>query len=280
MYINTNKKELLQLAKYFYNITHTLISIYDEKQTLLCTYPDTMCEFCEEVRKSPELTKKCIQNDEAAFQICKATKTTHIYHCHMGLIEVATPILYNNVILGYMLFGQITDTRDKTALLSNIENAIRQYSLDGNALRSCISKIHYRTEEYIDSIAKLLEMCANYIWLNSIISIKKEGIAFSIDLYIKEHIRYALTVPDLCRQFGISRTTLYEISKNNFGCSINEYVQYQRNELAKDLLKSKEMTVMEVAEAVGIRDTNYFIRFFKKRNGCTPKAWMKERGDF
>ncbi|MBR4059380.1 MAG: helix-turn-helix domain-containing protein [Lachnospiraceae bacterium] len=184
---------------------------------------------------------------------------------------------YNNVILGYMLFGQITDSRDKTALLSNIEGAIRQYSLNGDTLRSCIPKIHYRTEEYIESIAKLLEMCANYIWLNSIISIKKEGIAFSIDLYIKEHIRDSLTVPELCHQFNIGRTTLYEISKNNFGCSINEYIQYQRNELAKDLLMQKDMSVAEVAEAVGIKDTNYFIRFFKKRNGCTPKAWQKER---
>lgn len=176
-----------------------------------------------------------------------------------------------------MLFGQITDSRDKTALLSNIEGAIRQYSLNGDTLRSCIPKIHYRTEEYIESIAKLLEMCANYIWLNSIISIKKEGIAFSIDLYIKEHIRDSLTVPELCHQFNIGRTTLYEISKNNFGCSINEYIQYQRNELAKDLLMQKDMSVAEVAEAVGIKDTNYFIRFFKKRNGCTPKAWQKER---
>ena len=277
MYINTNKKELLQLAKYFYNITHTLISIYDEKENLICTYPDTMCEFCTEVRKNPELTRICVQNDEAAFEVCKATRKTHIYHCHMGLLEVATPIIYNNIIIGYMLFGQITDTKDKTALLSNIEGAIRKYNLDMDVMRFCIPKIHYRTEEYIESIAKLLEMCANYIWLNSIISIKKEGIAFSIDLYIKEHIREPLTVTELCQQFHIGRSTLYEISKNNFGCSINEYIQYQRNELAKDLLMQKDMSVAEVAEAVGIKDTNYFIRFFKKRNGCTPKAWQKER---
>lgn len=155
------------------------------------------------------------------------------------------------------------------------DNTICRYNLNGDALRSCLSIIHYRTEEYIESIAKLLEMCVNYIWLNSIISIKKEGIAFSIDLYIKEHIRDALTVTELCRQFNIGRTTLYEISKNNFGCSINEYIQYQRNELAKDLLMQKDMSVNEVAEAVGIRNTNYFIRFFKKRNGCSPKAWRK-----
>ncbi len=277
MYINTNKKELLQLAKYFYNITHTLISIYDEKENLICTYPDTMCEFCTEVRKSPELTRICIQNDEAAFEVCKATRKTHIYHCHMGLLEVATPIIYNNIIIGYMLFGQITDTKDKTALLSNIEGAIRKYNLDMDVMRFCIPKIHYRSEEYIQSIAKLLEMCANYIWLNSIISIKKEGIAFSIDLYIKEHIKDTLTVTTLCQQFNVGRSTLYEISKNNFGCSINEYIQYQRNELAKELLIQKDMSVAEVAEAVGIKDTNYFIRFFKKRNGCTPKAWQTER---
>ena len=184
---------------------------------------------------------------------------------------------YNNVILGYMLFGQITDSRDKTALLSNIEGAIRQYNLNMDVMRSCIPQIHYRSEEYIESIAKLLEMCANYIWLNNIISIKKEGIAFSIDLYIKEHIKDTLTVTSLCQQFNVGRSTLYEISKNNFGCSINEYIQYQRNELAKDLLMQKDMSVAEVAEAVGIKDTNYFIRFFKKRNGCTPKAWQKER---
>lgn len=273
MDINTNQKELLQLAKYFYNITHTLISIYDEKETLICTYPDTMCQFCAEVRKNPELARICIQNDEAAFEVCKTTRKTHIYHCHMGLLEVATPIIYNNIIIGYMLFGQITDTKDKTALLSNIEDAIHQYNLDTDVIRSCIPKIHYCSEEYIESIAKLLEMCANYIWLNSIISIKKEGIAFRIDLYIKEHIKETLTVTELCRQFHIGRSTLYEISKNNFGCSINEYIQYQRNELAKKLLSQDDMSVSEVAEAVGIRDTNYFIRFFKKRNGCTPRAW-------
>lgn len=276
MYINTNQKELLQLAKYFYNITHTLISIYDESKQLICSYPDTMCDFCAEIRKNPELTQMCLQNDKSAFLVCEATRKTHIYHCHMGLIEVATPIVYNNVILGYMLFGQITDIKNKQTLLSNIESAISMYQPDMDTIRAAVPKIHYRNQEYIESIARLLEMCANYIWLNSIISIRREGLAFSIDLYIKENIRKSLTVPILCRQFGIGRSTLYEISKKNFGCGINEYIQYQRNALAKELLQTKDLSVAEVAEAVGIKDVNYFIRFFKKRNGCTPNAWRKE----
>ncbi len=276
MYISTNKTELLQLAQYFYNITNTLISIYDEKENLICSYPKTMCEFCTEIRKNKELTAECIRNDEEAFRICKATKKTYIYHCHMGLIEVATPIIYNNVILGYMLFGQITDCQDKTALLANLERVVKTYHVDADILTCGLMKISYHTDEYIQSIAKLLEMCANYIWLNSIISIKKEGMAFSIDLYIKEHIKEDLSVTQLCRQFNIGRSTLYEIAKNNFGCSINEYIQNYRNECAKELLRNRAMNISQVAEAVGIKDVNYFIRFFKKRNGCTPKAYQKE----
>jgi len=275
MYTRTNKKELLQLAKNFYHITNTLISIYDAQKNLICTYPENMCEFCTEIRKNEALTRKCIENDEIAFKVCETTRQTHIYHCHMGLIEVATPIIYNNVILGYMLFGQITDHQDKTALLTNIENAVQNYHADYDTLVAGLLQIRCRTDEYIQSIAQLLEMCANYIWLNSIISIRREGIAMSIDLYIKEHFKDDLSVSALCRQFNMGRSTLYEISRNNFGCSINEYVQHCRNEYAKDLLRNRDMTISEIAEAVGIKDVNYFIRFFKKRNGCTPKVYQK-----
>lgn len=275
MYINTNQKELLQLAKYFYHITHTLISIYDKDKKLICTYPDRMCRFCTEVRKCHELERICIQNDEAAFLICDTTRKTHIYHCHMGLLEVATPIVYNNMILGYMLFGQITDIKDKNLLLTHIEAAISGYHPDMAVILAAVSDIQYQSMEYIDAISRLLEMCANYIWLNSIISIRKDGLAFSIDLYIKENIKEQLSVATLCHQFNIGRSTLYEISVKNFGCSINVYIQNQRNSLAQELLKNRDLPISEIAEAVGIPDTNYFIRFFKKHNGCTPNSWRK-----
>lgn len=277
MYISTNQKELLQLAKYFYNITHTLISIYDQNKNLICSYPDTMCRFCTEVRKNPSLNHVCIQSDEAAFQVCDSTHKTHIYHCHMGLLEVATPIVYNNVILGYMLFGQITDEENRDLLLAGIEKAISGFCPNMAVIRASVPEIQYQTREYIESIAKLLEMCANYIWLNSIISVRKEGLAFSIELYIKENLHSQLSIPVLCRQFNIGRSTLYEISKNNFGCGINDYIQYQRNALAKELLKTENLSVSEIAEAVGIKDPNYFIRFFKKHNGCTPNVWRKQQ---
>lgn len=275
MYINANKKELLELAKHFHNITNTLISIYDGNQKLICAYPDKMCKFCSEIRRNDKLAAKCIANDIAAFKVCTENKQTYIYHCHMGLIEVATPIIYDNVIVGYMLFGQITDLKDTKTLIPKIKAAVADYNLNHSTLISSLKKINYHTTAYINSVAKLLEMYANYIWLNSIISIKKDDIAFNIDLYIKEHIQDDLSIPSLCRQFNIGRSTLYEISKNNFGCSISKHIQNYRNKYAKKLLREKKLSVSEIAGIVGIRDTNYFIRFFKNQNGCTPKAYQK-----
>ena len=275
MHIHTNKKELQELAKYFYNITNTLISIYDEKENLICTYPDSLCRFCTEVRKDPVLKRKCLKNDAEAFRVCKESRKTHTYHCHMGLVEVATPIIYNNIILGYMLFGQITDSEDKVALLSRVTKAAEQYSVSLDVLRQGLEDIRCHSDEYIQSISRILEMCANYIWLNSIISIKKESLALSLELYIKDHVQEDLSVARLCREFNIGRSRLYEVAVDNFGCSITAYIQQYRNAYAKKLLQEESMTVSEVAEAVGISDVNYFIRFFKKQNQCTPKAFQK-----
>lgn len=99
MIINTNKEKLTQLAMYFYNITKTLIAIYDANLNPICSYPNSMCEFCTEIRKSSNLKSKCLIHDKKAFEICKSTRKTHIYKCHMGLIEVATPIICNLVQL-------------------------------------------------------------------------------------------------------------------------------------------------------------------------------------
>lgn len=252
MLIQTNKEKLEELAKYFHTITNTLICIYDKEEHLICSCPNTFCSFCTEVRQNPALDCKCREVTKAAFEICKTTRKTHIYHCHMGLVEVATPIIYNDILLGYMVFGQVSSS----------------------AQMSRKAKVPLWSEEYIQAIAKLLEMCANYILLNSIISVRNEGLAFQIDLYLRENLTGDLSVPAICRQFGIGKSTLYEIFKSNFGCSLSERIQYYRNEAAKKLLKETSLSVSEISEAVGFHDSNYFIRFFKKQNGCTPKAYQ------
>ncbi len=273
MLLKWDLPKLEKLAKNFYEITGTLVSIYDVQQRAICSYPKKMCGFCREVRTNPALAQACRDCDRSAFQTCQQSRRTHIYHCHMGLIEVATPIVCNNVIIGYMLFGQIAPSRDKEALTRFALEKATQYDLDSQIILSEIPKIKYRTPEYISAISELLEMCANHIWLSSIISVHNEGLAHSIDFYIQQNLRRELSIQELCQVFSISRGTLYNISKKNFGCGITEYVTLCRIAAAKRLLEHSDMRISDVAEAVGYCDDNYFIRIFKKHTGQTPKKY-------
>lgn len=272
MLIHADHDKLLELAKSFYDVSHTMISIYDANKKLICSYPAKMCQFCNELRKSSTLNARCIKCDDTALEKCDETRTVYSYKCHMGLMEVAVPIIQYDMIIGYILFGQITDERDKSKLLTGLDNIAQKHGLDLAILEDGVQKIKYRSPQYITSISKLTEMCASYIWQNSFISIKNGTTAHALDIYIRENLCADLSVSVLCHKFNTCRSTLYSISKEHFGCGITDYVTRCRISLAKKLLREKH-AVYEVAEMVGIPDTNYFIRLFKKHTGTTPKKY-------
>ena len=57
----------------------------------------------------------------------------------------------------------------------------------------------------------------------------------------------------------------------------SDYVREERLKAAKKLLRNGESPVWAVAEAVGIKDSNYFVRLFKKREGVTPLQYRKTK---
>jgi len=274
MLIYADREKLLELAKNFYGVCHTMISIYDANKKPICSYPDKMCDFCAEIRKSPTLTARCIRCDEIALNKCQETHKLYSYKCHMGLIETAVPIISNDMVIGYILFGQITDRKNKTPLLEGLEEVARKHNLSYQTLKDGSEKIKYRSPRYISSISKLTEMCASFIWQNSFIRIQKDTTAQALDLFLRENLALDLSVPLLCRQFGISRSSLYSLSREHFGCGVSEYIARLRIEAAKTLL-SEGSSVGHTAEAVGVKDVNYFIRMFKAREGITPKQFSK-----
>lgn len=92
---------------------------------------------------------------------------------------------------------------------------------------------------------------------------------------IEEH--YAdpeLDVGRLCRLLGMSRSQLHKKLKALTGHSTTHFVRGIRLEKAKTLLESQpELTVAEVAYAVGFKDPNYFTRNFSNEFGIPPSRW-------
>jgi len=93
--------------------------------------------------------------------------------------------------------------------------------------------------------------------------------------YIHARLRHKISVGELAALEYLGESRYRELFRRETGMSPSEYIEAQRTERAKDMLDGGDMTVAEVALAVGYADPHYFQRVFKKREGMTPGAYRK-----
>ncbi|WP_462253185.1 two-component regulator propeller domain-containing protein [Ekhidna sp.] len=85
-----------------------------------------------------------------------------------------------------------------------------------------------------------------------------------------------LSIDDVCKEMGLSRTQLYRKLKGLVGQSANELIRSIRLKRAAQLIKSNEMTISEITYEVGFNDLQYFRFCFKKQFGVNPSEYGTE----
>ena len=93
--------------------------------------------------------------------------------------------------------------------------------------------------------------------------------------YIEEnYTQESVFAPTLAKLCGISETYLRQLFNDAFGVPPMIYVRNRRIKYAKELLRSQEYPVTEVALLCGFNDPAYFSREFKKATGLSPKKYQ------
>lgn len=91
--------------------------------------------------------------------------------------------------------------------------------------------------------------------------------------HINEHYKETILTEDLAAVAGFSSSHFRRLFKSLTGKTLSLYVQSLRIQEACDLLKSKEMSVEQIAETVGYKDMKHFYTVFKRVTGKLPKAF-------
>ena len=68
----------------------------------------------------------------------------------------------------------------------------------------------------------------------------------------------------------LSKSYLCRILKEELGCTFTEYTNRLRIERSKMYLHRSDMSLSEIACAVGFDDQSYFTRIFKRQVGIPP----------
>lgn len=267
--------ELKEATRDFYNMTGIKIVLYDASRHVLHTYPDNMCEFCQAVRQSDELISRCIEFDNIGFDACEKTRKPYVYTCHMGLCEVITPIIEGDTIIGYMMMGQIFRRGTERDVKNIMRVVSKEHGIDIKLFESGLSELRCVDDSFISSAVNIMSMCVCYLHTNNIIRAGSQNLGERLSAYVESHLYEPITVPSLCRGLYISKSKLYNISKQAFGMGITDYVHHARIKRAKLLLETTDKPIAAIARSVGFGDANYFTRSFKQDVGVTPKEYRK-----
>jgi AraC-like DNA-binding protein len=84
------------------------------------------------------------------------------------------------------------------------------------------------------------------------------------------------TIPEIARHVGFSNSKLKTGFKKLFGMGLYKYLQHERMEKGKYLLRNTEKTLKEISRSLGYKYSNNFSTSFKKQFGIPPEAWRKK----
>ncbi|NCJ08504.1 AraC family transcriptional regulator [Synechococcales cyanobacterium C] len=91
--------------------------------------------------------------------------------------------------------------------------------------------------------------------------------------YIEEHLDQDIKLADLAALLGMSQFHFSHLFKQSIGMAPYQYLLQQRIELAKQLLKQTNRSIVNIALLCGFNSHSHLSKQFRQLTGMTPKAY-------
>lgn len=96
-----------------------------------------------------------------------------------------------------------------------------------------------------------------------------------IQIWLQDNYHREILFPQVAARFGMSVRTLNRRFKSALGQTPMDYLQEIRINNARDLLKTSNLSIGDIADKVGYQDAGYFTSLFKKHLSTTPNAYRE-----
>ncbi len=93
--------------------------------------------------------------------------------------------------------------------------------------------------------------------------------------YIAENYQDGITLSEMAKNFNISTGHLSNLFHEKTGESFSDYLNMIRLNKAKELLKTTDYRIYQIADELGFNDAYYFSSWFKKMVGASPTTYRE-----
>lgn len=97
-----------------------------------------------------------------------------------------------------------------------------------------------------------------------------------VDAYLEQNIQHHTTIDEAAATLGVSARNFTKYFKKRFNTTYGKYMQEQRMQYAKILLRNEKYSVLEISTHLGFCDQSYFSKCFYKKYGMYPSEFRKQ----
>ncbi len=181
--------------------------------------------------------------------------------------EMKNPVSQGNVAglnINYLLFQLIhlASKQDSEVNQEEIVSYISEHSFESSFTRGSSEHMKRFAVEYSDYLMGLRKNLSG-------------GILADVERDIREHYGENISLKSFGEKYFINSSYLGQCFRNKYKMTFKDYLANHRINEAAILLKSTDKKISHIAEEVGYKDSDYFIRQFIKLKGLTPSKYRK-----
>ncbi len=94
--------------------------------------------------------------------------------------------------------------------------------------------------------------------------------------YIRSHLQNKLTLDDIASYACLSPAYFSKLFRAETGKTLQQYIVEERIKKSVKLMYKRELSLLEIAGLVGIRNQSLFNRLFKRQHGIPPREYREK----
>lgn len=145
--------------------------------------------FCEHVRKDPVLGKYCEKCDSRGGLEAARSHSEYIYLCHVGIVDIALPIIVEGQYLGALMAGQVLlENEENQQQLERIVSKKYQIDLLGHPdLKVLYDLLPIMSLTKIKAVTHMMQHLMNYVVGEAVLKLSLYDINEKLAAYSKDH---------------------------------------------------------------------------------------------
>lgn len=224
-------------------------------------------EFCKIIQL--EMKEKCIACDQEMFKKAQERDTPLLYKCFNGLYEMFMPLYIENLLVGYLHFGQVRSEEH----FASISEACSLYShTKFDELEKSYNSMNIIPKEKLFLIAELFKEISALIISNKLIKIRHVEPEYYIKKFIEDNYSKTINLSDAAKYVSRSSSFITHKFKKHYGITFHQFIINYRIEKAKEFLKSK--SISETFPLCGFKNRYHFSKVFRAVVNQSPREYQ------